>query len=112
MIYNDETMDNPDILVDVTLVNGTITLDIHEIKFVPQMPVTVDVSVPGIAYEVKDGLLNFSGDGIVPLSGVVPVERYRVSVLSGYIQGEVCHFSLCFGSYPTEFNGVQIAPAV
>lgn len=102
--------DNSDILVDVTPDEGagTLTIDIHQIKFVPQMPVTVDVTVPGVSYSEKGGVLTFSGDGIIPLSGVVPVERYLVSGLTGTIKEDSCTFSLNFGSYPTKFTGSKV----
>lgn len=107
--YQGQDNDNPDIKVDVTKdeTGNTLSITIYQIKFVPQMPVTVDVTIPGVAYSEKNGVVSFQGDNIIPLSGVVPVERYLVSGLSGTIQDKNCQFSLNFGSFPTRFTGTQ-----
>jgi len=107
--YEGEDFDNEGIRVEIKSdpTAGTLRIDIYQIKFVPKMPVTVDVTVPGVPYTEKDGVLTFSGDDIVPLSGVAPVERYRVSGLSGTVIGKDCTFSLRFGSYPTSFSGTE-----
>lgn len=108
--YQGENYDNENIQVNMAVAeDGTLTMDIKQIKFVPQMPVTVDITVPGIAYTEKDGVVTFSGDNIVPLTGVKPVERYLVTGLTGRIEDGHIEFSLNFGSFPTSYAGDTIA---
>jgi len=84
---------------------GTLTILIHRIKFVPKMPVTVDVKINGVSYTQLGGAISFSGDDIVPLSGILPMKRYLVTDLAGTIIDGECVFSLKFGEYPTSFSG-------
>lgn len=108
--FNGADFDNPDIRVDVLAEpsTGTLSITIHEIRFAPQMPVTVDVTIPDVHYKEVDGVIAFEAQSIVPLSGVVPMERYKVSGLNGSIRGDRCEFSLSFGNYPTSFSGDKI----
>jgi len=108
--YQGVNYDNNNISVEVDVddATGTLTIDLYQIKFVPQMPVTVDVTIPGVKYSEAEGVLTFSGDNIIPLSGVVPVERYLVTGLSGTIKDRQCSFSLNFGAFPTSFVGTEV----
>ncbi len=107
VLYEGETYDNPDIRVDITVdsEDGTLEIFIHKIKFVPRMPVRVDVKVPGVSCIESSGEISFSGDDIVPFSGILPMAKYNVKGLSGTISGKECSFSLNFGDYPTSFTG-------
>lgn len=107
--YEDAVYDNKD--VSVKLVeedDGTLTLIIYDIKFVPKMPVTVTVTVPGITcYKYGGGRWVFSGDNIVPYSGIIPFSARTVYQLEGTLQDGNLSFSLLFGDSPTRFTGVQ-----
>jgi len=113
VLYEEEYFDNENITVTVTSEGeevadgqkGTLTIEIHRIKFVPKMPVTVDVKINGVSYTRLGDDISFSGDDIVPLSGILPMKRYLVTDLAGTIIGNECVFSLKFGEYPTSFSG-------
>ena len=84
------------------------TLDImfYKVKFVPQMPVSLDVSVPGVGFEVKNGTIELSADGIVPLSGgTLPFPKYTVTGLSGTLTDSGISMKLNFGEYPVAYEG-------
>ena len=108
--YQEQDYDNPDILVsydpneDGTLVSITL----HKIKFVPQMPVTVDVTIPDVAVSDKDGKKVLTCGEVDPISMGGPMERYKVTGFSGEVQGDNLSFSLNFGSYPTRFSGTIV----
>ena len=77
-----------------------------KIQFVPQMPISLDVTVPDVSYSEKDGAVTFSGDGIVPLSGgTVPFPKYTVTALSGTLTANSLSLSLNFGDYPVIYSG-------
>ena len=83
----------------------TATLVIYKIKFVPQMPVTIDVTVPGLSVHTSDGVVTFTGEGIIPEAMGGPVDRYRVTGMSGTQRANSISFQHYFGEYPTTFTG-------
>lgn len=86
--------------------NGTADLELLKMKFVPAMPVRVDVAVRGLTSEKKeDGSTFFSGTGIIPTSLNIPQNRFKVTGLEGTLSGGHLAFSLKFGEYPTSFEG-------
>ncbi len=98
-----------DVAVDCLLDKDAHTMKIlfHKVKFVPQMPVSLDVTVPDVGYSEKGGSVKFSGDGIVPLSGgTVPFPKYTVTALSGALTANSLSLSLNFGDYPVTYTGV------
>lgn len=62
--------------------DGTLTLWMHETRFVPQMPL-LTMEVPGIAYTRMPELLQLRGDRIVPRMGGTPYEQYVITDLTG-----------------------------
>ena len=81
----------------------------YKVKFVPQMPVSLDVSVPGVGFEVKNGTIELSADGIVPLSGgTLPFPKYTVTGLSGTLTDTVILMKLNFGEYPVAYDGQKL----
>lgn len=96
--------------VDVILDEKTKTASIgfEDVKFVPQMPVTLDVTIPEVSYVEKDGQIEFSGDGIVPLSGgILPFPKYTVTALSGTLTKSRLRLTLNFGDYPVTYEGTS-----
>ncbi len=97
-----------DVKVEVRMDETARTLDImfNKVKFVPQMPISLDVSVQGIGFEVKNGTLEFSADGIIPLSGgTLPFPKYTVTGLTGTLTGSGISMKLNFGEYPVAYEG-------
>ncbi len=97
-----------DVKVEVRIDETAKTLDImfEKVKFVPQMPISLDVSVPGIGFEVKNGTLEFSADGIIPLSGgTLPFPTYTVTGLTGTLNESGISMKLNFGEYPVAYEG-------
>lgn len=85
----------------------TADILINKIKFVPQMPVTLDITIPGVTVtSVKDGFV-LSGDGLIPLAMGGEFPQYTVMGLSGTISGNEINFSLQFGDYPTSYKGTK-----
>ena len=102
-----ETFDNETIKVSYTpSVDGlTASIDIYRIKFVPKMPVRVNVTIPGIHVLTTEPDITFEVDGINPLSLGGEFKKYHVTELVGSISGENISFSLNFGEYPTRYKG-------
>ena len=85
---------------------GVLTLVFHKVKFVPQMPVSLDVTVPDVKYSrAADGSLLLSGDGIVPITMMQPYPKYTVTGLSEKMSDKALSISLNFGEFPTSYSG-------
>ena len=107
VIYKDEPFDNENIKVTFipAAEGGTASIKIHKIRFVPKMPVTIDVTVPGIT-TIKEGRNTLlSCDRCIPLAMGGEYPKYTVTDLSGEVAGDELSFSLNFGEYPTSFKG-------
>ena len=108
VIFRGETVPTDDVKIDVSYEeDGTLSLIFNQVKFVPQMPVSLDVKVSGITYIDRDGVVTFSGNNIIPTYGLVNAEMpdYTVTGLTGTISGNRLRFSLNFGAVPTSYEG-------
>ena len=85
--------------------DGTATIIFNKVKFVPQMPVSLDVTVPGVTCETRENEIILSGNDIVPLAMGMPYEKYKVTSLSGKIIAGKLTVSLNFGEFATSYVG-------
>ena len=85
--------------------DGTANIIFNKVKFVPQMPVSLDVTVPGVKCETRENEIILSGSDIVPLAMGMPYEKYKVTSLTGKIIAGKLTVSLNFGGYATSYAG-------
>lgn len=98
--------DNVSENVNVSLQDdGTATIIFNKVKFVPQMPVSLDVTVPGVKCEIRENEITLSGNDIVPLAMGMPYAKYKVTSLSGKIIAGKLTVSLNFGEFATSYVG-------
>ena len=105
------TFDNEDIEVNFTpSEDGAVaTITINKIRFVPQMPVTIDVTIPNVGLtSTKDGF-QLACDNVIPLAAGGEYPRYTVTNLTGSLKNDELTFSLNFGNTPTSFRGTKQA---
>ena len=107
VIYKGEPFDNENIKLTFTpdAEAGTASIKLHHIRFVPQMPVTIDVTVPGINIDNSTGKTMLSCEKCIPLALGGEFPKYTVTEFKGEIVGDELTFSLNFGEYPTSFKG-------
>ena len=109
VVYFDVDYKSEDVVitVDYDKDSGKAELLLHQVKFVPMMPVTLDVLIPDVTARVSGETVTFSGTDIIPLMypSRVEVDRYPVTGLSGTMDGEKLSLSLRFGDYPTTYTG-------
>lgn len=92
----------------------TIDIKLQKVKFVPAMPIRIDVTIMDIpvVYAGED-TWSFEADGLTPWAMGGPYDTYRVDDLRGTISGNSIEFSLGFyntkkqENYPTNYNGVR-----
>lgn len=111
VIYQEEPFDNENINVNFTPSDDgrTASITIHQIRFVPKMPVTIDVTIPGIALQSTTEKILLTCEKVIPLALGGEYPRYTVTGLKGEIVGNEMTFSLLFGDYPTSFKGTAKA---
>ena len=85
--------------------DGSAELTLYEVKFSPRMPLTLDVTIPGITLTSTPEKVILSGDDIVPfaLGGNYP--DYKVTELQGEVVGDKLTVSLKFGGIQTTYEG-------
>ena len=107
VIYQDAPFQNENIEVNFkpSADGKTGSLTIYQIKFVPQMPVTIDVTIPNINVTSTPEQINLECAQVIPLAMGGEYPRYTVTDLKGSIVGKEISFSLNFGSVPTSYKG-------
>lgn len=107
VIYESAPFDNENIEVNFTPSEDgkTASITIYKIRFVPRMPVTIDVTIPNVELRSTTEKILLSGDQIIPLAMGGEYPRYIVTNLEGEIKNNEMTFSLNFGDYPTSFKG-------
>lgn len=111
VVYKETPFDNEDIEVNFTPSEDgkTASVTIYKIRFVPQMPVTIDVTIPNIDLTVTKDAILLSCDEVIPLAMGGEYPRYTVTGLTGTQKDDALEFSLHFGDYPTSFKGTRQA---
>ncbi|HOI26782.1 MAG TPA: hypothetical protein PKZ15_04970 [Paludibacteraceae bacterium] len=94
--------------VNVAAYYSSISLDMMQVKFVPQMPVRIDITLPNIPSTANGKSISFAADSVVPTMAGKPVEKYTGKNLKGVVSGDSISFSLDFGDYPTSYKGVIV----
>lgn len=107
VVYDGDEYPTDSILIYATDSADFISLDFQGVKFVPQMPVTLDISVPNIPCKMEGGVMTFQADSIVPTMKGVPMPKYMARRIKGEIVREGIKFSLLFGDYPTSYDGKE-----
>ena len=90
----------------------TIDIKLQKVKFVPAMPIRIDVTIMDIPVVYADeGSWSFKADGLIPWAMGGPYDTYRVDDLSGTISDKTIEFTLGFyntkkqENYPTSYSG-------
>lgn len=107
VMYQGEPFNNENIKVNFTPAEDgkTASIIIYQIRFVPQMPVTIDVTIPNVAVQSTTEKILLSCERTIPLAMGGEYPRYTVTNLEGEIVGKEMSFSLNFGDSPTSFRG-------
>lgn len=107
VLFRGEYVDTENIKVTFAHSQGgkTADLTIYDIRFVPEMPVTITTTIPSVTVEMDGNILRFSGENIVPLALNGEYPQYTVTGLAGTIDDGNIDFRLNFGSIPTSYSG-------
>lgn len=97
--------DSVKVSFNVTEKADSASITLFQVKFSPRMPVSLDVTIPGITVTpTKKGAI-LTCDSIVPLAMGGEFPNYTVKGFEGEIIDDELTFSLNFGSTPTSYQG-------
>lgn len=68
--------------------NGKLKITFNDIKFVPQMPMTLTFYLADVPYQVESGVIKFQADSVVPVMGMVPMATYIARDVKGEISAD------------------------
>lgn len=107
VISGETPFDNEDIEVSFNPAEdgATASITIYQIRFVPKMPVTIDVTIPSVNVTAGTEVITLACDNVIPLAMGGEYPRYTVTGFTGTIKGDELSFTLNFGSSPTSFKG-------
>ena len=107
VMYQGEPYDNENVDVNFTPSEDgkTASITIYKIRFVPQMPVTIDVTIPSVELTSTSQEVILRCDEVIPLAMGGEFPRYKVTNLTGVVKEGKLDFSLNFGDFPTSFSG-------
>lgn len=95
-------MDN--IRSDYEILDGTVDITLYEISFSPRMPMTLDMTIPGVKISQVSGGYSLSADSIVPLALGRPFEQYMVTDLTGTLTTTGLSLKMDIGGCPSEYK--------
>ena len=104
------TFDTDDVKVSFTATEkaDSASITLYQVKFSPRMPLTIDVTVPGITVKQTEKGAILTCDSIVPFAMGGEFPNYTVTEFEGEIINDEITFSLNFGSTPTSYCGKGI----
>lgn len=84
----------------------TLNLDMINVKFAENMPMTITMNVAGISYSNNNGVYTFSStDTIIPTLAGEPFDRFPINNLTGDMDAETMNITFLCGAYPVKFEG-------
>ena len=104
------TFDTDDVKVSFTATEkaDSASITLYQVKFSSRMPLTIDVTVPGITVKQTEKGAILTCDSIVPFAMGGEFPNYTVTEFEGEIINDEITFSLNFGSTPTSYCGKGI----
>lgn len=101
------TFDTENIRVSFTSTEkaDSASITLYQVKFSPRMPLTLDVTVPGIKVAKTEKGAILTCQRVVPLAMGGEYPSYTVTGFEGEIVDDELTFSLNFGSTPTSYRG-------
>lgn len=84
----------------------TLNLDMINVKFAENMPMTITMNVAGISYSNNNGVYTFnSTDTIIPTLAGEPFDRFPINDLNGNMDADAMNITFLCGAYPVKFEG-------
>ncbi len=98
-------LDSTRVSLNVTQKSDSVSITMYKVKFSSFMPITIDVTIPGIDVTPTEKGAFLRCDSIIPLAMGGEYKDYPVTKFEGEIVDDELTFSLKFGSTPTSYSG-------
>ena len=102
------TAENIKVSYNSTEKTDSASITLYQVKFSPRMPLTLDVTVPGISVKKTDKGAELTCQRVIPLAMGGEYPNYTVTGLVGKIVDNQLSLSLNFGSTHTSYQGEAI----
>ena len=99
------TLDDIKVSLAISKEGDDADVIIYDMKFSERMPPLSETLIQDLDYRAG----RLSGDDIDPIIGEVAYPNYKVTDFVGSVGDGIIAFELYFGSYYTQFAGVEIA---
>lgn len=86
------------------ITGSTVDITLYSVSFSPRMPMTLDMTIPGISCTLSSGAYSLSGDNIVPTALGRPFENYMVTGLTGTLTDTGLALKMQIGGCPSEYR--------
>lgn len=83
---------------------SVVDITLYAISFSPRMPMTLDMTIPGISCTKVSGGYSLAADSIVPTALGRPFENYMVTELSGSLTDSGLTLKMQIGGCPSEYR--------
>ena len=89
-------------------IGGTMDIEMQQVQFAPNMPVKIDMTIPGITSQVTTTEYALSGNDIIPLALGGPFPQYTIKDFEGTLTSQNAIFSMICGVFPLSFEGTKV----
>ena len=83
---------------------GIVDITLYGVSFSPRMPMTLDMTIPGVKCAKTPGGYSLSADSIVPVALGRPFENYMVTKLSGSLTDKGLSMKMEIGGCPSDYK--------
>lgn len=83
---------------------GTVDITLYGVSFSPRMPMTLDMTVPGVGCAKVAGGYSLSAASVVPLALGRPFENYTITDLTGSLTDSGLSLKMKIGGLPSEYK--------
>jgi len=85
-----------------------IEMEMFAVKFAPTMPMSLDVTVPGITIAATSTGYSLQGDNIIPQAMGGPFPQFTMKNIEGSVTPQNLTFSMICGTFPLSFTGSKV----
>lgn len=89
------------------IAEGTVDITLYEISFSPRMPMTLDMTIPGVKCSKVSGGYSLSADSITPTALGKPFPNYMVTGLSGSLTDTGLTLKMDIGGCPSTYSSAN-----
>ena len=86
------------------ITGSSVDITLYSVSFSPRMPMTLDMTIPGVICTKSSSAYSLSGDNIVPTALGRPFENYMVTGLTGTLTDTGLALKMQIGGCPSEYR--------